>query len=549
MLKCRISLDAFVWELTESNVDSGKGLYVEDKLNDLDNIGQGVWTALVSEGEEQYEIELLVKSRVFQKVGCECALFGAGSICPHIVAGFFAVLEKLPKKALRNEPILAIPLAKRKVRDFIQMLPEERMEDVLVNFARKNRRFALVLRAAATPHAIDEIDKYKDILYMAIKHATTTKKISVSGLGFFNEITFSIMTELKVMLSTGETAEIRLFADAFFKVWPSLKNYELPDSKRTVLALNQVLTLLENSMAIIVAPAVLEDVVIKLAAHVPIYARVEPDFAHKLIRLLKKWAKDRSMQDQCAEMILPFLDHELTYTEMHPVLELLVSWGRSPALLIPDAWALWDEVAWLAYCQLAIDSGHFELLAALVNKIKEGDVSVTLLSTLSDFELIIAKSVGDDSRLVSLAENSFKATGKVKYYKILKEYYQEDWVKEAKRLHSFFVNEAKPLPAALMLVDLKDWDALIELTKQQEDLLFLSKVDKYLFKHREKITMELYNELLIQYFDTHLGGKPADIYLFLLKHLKDIGYGKFAKEISGWMLKRYGHRPLLKSVI
>ncbi len=549
MLKCRISLDAFVWELAESNVDLGKALYVEDKLNDLDNTGQGVWTALVSDEEEQYEIELLVKSRVFQKVGCECAVFGSGSICPHIVAGFFAVLEKLPKKALRNDPILALPFAKRKVRDFIQMFPQDRLEEVLVNFARKNRRFSLVMRAAATPYAIDEPDKYKDILFLAIKQATTTRKISISGLGFFNEIAFSIMTELKVQLNKGETSEIRLYANDFFKVWPSLNNYELPDSKRRVLALNQTLTLLENSMAIIVAPAVMEEVVVMLAEHVPIYARIEPDFAHKLIRLLKKWAKDSSMQDDCTAMILPFLEHELTFTEMYPILDLLVEWGRPPALIIPDVWALWEVEACLEYCQLSIDGGHFELLAVLVNKIKERDVSASVLATLSDFELLIAKSMGDDSRLVSLAENSFKTTGKVKYYKILKEYYKDDWVKEAKRLHSFFVNEAKPLPAALMLVDLKDWDALIELTKQQEDLLFLAKVDKYLFKHRKVETKKLYNELLVQYFDTHLGEKPADIYIFLLKHLSDIGYGKFAKEIRGWMVKRYGHRPLLKSVI
>ncbi len=549
MLKCNISLDAFAWELDELVVGQGKALFMSGDVSDTENIGQGVWTCQVSDAQEQYEVEFLLRSRVLRKVGCECEDYEAGKICRHMTAGFYALSEKLPKKSLRNEPQTAIPLSKRKVSDFMEILPEDRMDELVLSYARKNRKFALIVRASATPYAQDETDKYKLLLLLVIKQATAQKKISVSGLNFINEVAFVIIQELKNLLNSGNTDEVILFVDDFLKAWPAIKNYELPDKKKPHLVLIQSLKLLEQAISIVMAPELLEQIAVMLAAHVPMYNRVAKPVEEKLLLIISKIATDTTTQNLCAEKMEVLLTQdEISFTKIQEVLSVLVGWQRSPKELASIIKNEWSENELLAYCQLVIEQGHFELLAELVQRIRKSSISPAFAQSLEDYELLIARADGDEGRLIFLAKNNFKKTGKIKYYKILKDLLAGHWKDEARRLFDYFVDAHKPLPAALMLVDVHAWDELLALAEREDDLFFLTKVDKYLLNHKPKETKGLYAVLLAKYFDQHLGEKPADMFVFLQDHLHTIGYSAFAKEIKAWMRKRYGHRPLLKSV-
>ncbi|HHB78843.1 MAG TPA: hypothetical protein ENK85_06385 [Saprospiraceae bacterium] len=541
-------MDTFAWELAEPLVDKGKSLYVQGAGVDLENIGQGVWTLQVKEEEEQYEVELLLKGRVFHQVGCECALFGEGKICAHIVVGFFAVLDQRPKKALRNESSTSIPIAKRKVQDFMQMIPVEQQEALVLSFAKRNRRFALLIRATATPYASEEPDKYKQLLYLVIKQAAVHQKISISGLNFINEVVVTILNELKHLLDEGNTGEIYLFADEYLRAWPILMNYDLPEKKKPHISLIQTLQLLERATTVIMAPELIEKIAVMLSKHVPVYTRWSAPVAKKLLALIHKLAKDSTVQDLCAAHLELLFEQEMTYRELADILEVLVGWGRAPSKLMKAVSEYWTENDLQAYCQLAVAHGHFELLETLVHWVKERPVSSRFLQEIEDYQLLIARSKGDENRLALLAEKSFKKTGQVKYYKILKELLQDTWEKDAKRLFDFFAKANQPLPAALLLVDQKAWDELLDFTKREGDLFFLTKVDKYLLKHKPKEIKLLYLDLLSIYFDQHLGDKPVDMFIYLQDHLAEIGYSAFAKEIKAWMRQRYGHRPLLKTV-
>ena len=540
-------MDAFAWELDETVVGQGKSLFMDAQVSDTDNIGQGVWTCQVTDHEEQYEVEFLLRSRVFQKVGCECEKYEAGDICSHIVAGFYAILEQLPKKALRNASQTSIPLSKRKVSDFIEMLPEERMDDLVISFAKKNRKFALVIRASATPYAQNEPDKYKILLLQVIKQAASQKKISVSGLNFINEIAFVIMQELKNLLNQGDTHEVILFVDEFLKIWPVMMNYDLPEKKKPHLALSDSLRLLEQAISIIMAPELIEQIAVMLAGHVQMYNRLAKPIEEKLLLIIKKLAKDRATQEHCAAHLEIILEQDVPFVMIQKVLEILVGWGRPTEKLVSIIQPEWSENELNVFCQIAIEQGHFELLAALVDVCKQRELSPSFAQALEDYQLLVARAAGDEGRLIFLAENNFKKTGKVKYYKILKDLLADTWQSEARRLFDYLVDAKKPLPAALMLVDLQAWDELFELAQTEEDLFFLTKVDKYLLNHKNQETKHLYAILLSNYFDQHLGEKPADMFVFLQNHLHAIGYSAFAKEIKAWMRKRYGHRPLLKT--
>ena len=541
-------MDAFAWELDESVVGQGKSLFMEDHVTDTDNIGQGVWTCQVTDKQEHYEVEFLLRSRVFQKVGCECEMFGAGEVCAHIVAGFYAILERLPKKALRNEAQYTVPLSQRKIGDFIEMLPEERMDELVISFAKKNRKFALLIRASATPFAQNEPDKYKLLLLLVIKHAASQNKIPLSGLNFINEIAFTILHELKNLLNNGDTHEVIIFVDEFLKIWPAILNYNLPEKKKPHLALLETLKLLEQAISIIMAPELIEQIAVMLAAHVQMYNRLSKPVEEKLLSIIQKLAKDASTQERCAEHLDIILEQDAPFERIQEVLTVLVGWGRPTEKLITIIQDDWSEKELKAFCQLAIEQANFDLLADLVKQSKQRPISPSFEQTLEDYQLLIARADGDEGRLIFLAENNFKRTGKVKYYKILKDLLGEHWQEEAKRLFEYFVHTKKPLPAALMLVDVQAWDELLELTHQEQDLFFLTKVDKYLLSHKAKETKELYAVLLSKYFDQHLGEKPADMFVFLQEHLHTIGYSAFANEIKAWMRKRYGHRPLLKAV-
>lgn len=548
MLKCRISLDTFAWELDESIVGQAKSFFLDAQTLDLENIGQGVWTLQVVDDSEQYEVELLLRSRVFQKVGCECEVFGQGEICGHIVAGFFALSEKLPKKALRNDSKTSIPLSKRKVGDFMEMIPPDRMDELVENFAKKNRRFALLLRAAATPYALEEPEKYKQLFYLVVKHATSQKRISVSGLNFINEVAVTIMNELKNLLMAGNTQEVQSYVDDYLRSWPIVMNYELPEKKKAHTSLILALQLLESAISIIMAPELIEAIAVMLASHVPIYTRLSAPVAQKLLAIIKKIAKDSSTQNRCTDHLVLLIEQDLPFYKLQDTLSVLVEWGTAPTKLITAISPIWREPELKAYCQLAINQGHFELLGELVSFSRKLPISTVFEQELADYELLIAKSSGDEGRLIFLAENNFKNTGQIKYYKILKDLLKDDWAKEARRLYLYFLEKQKPLLAALMLVDLKAWEELLGLVADQDDLFLLAKVDKFLLKHKPKEIKLLYLDLLAKYFDQHLGGKPVDMYVFLQEHLYAIGYSAFAKEIKAWMRQRYGHRPLLKEV-
>lgn len=548
MLKCQISLDSFVWELAEPLVAQGKSLYEKAAVQDLDTVGKGVWTAIVQEQGHNMEIALLMKNRTIQKIDCECEANKDGNVCQHLVASLFALAEKHPKKQLRNQSIRDTPLSKQRISDFIPLIPEERLVDMLGKLAKKNRRLSLIIKATAMPYTRQEPEKYKLLFFLIVKFAVKKDKLSVSGMVFINEAINSILTELNWLLLQGETGEIRQFLAEILDVWPYLAKFDIPEGKDIELPISNSLKLLEKSLEIIKSPETLSEIALMLSKNVVKWIEYYPKTSTKLLDLMHSIAETSDIQTQCFSLFKEVFSKKIPFGQISKILEISIKWGGDVAYLASVMRDDWAEETCLAYCQMAVEGAHFELVRALVARLRERDLNRETIGLLLDYDLLIARSSGDEHKLLFLAERNFKNTGRTKYFKILKELHGASWSEEAQRLIGYFEQKKQIKPLALLLVDLKDWDALYHLAEAQDDLVFMTKVDTYLFQHKKLAMKALYLNKLMTYFDSHLGGRPVQLIEFVLNHLEGIDQSDFAKEIKSWMKSRYGHRPILKSI-
>lgn len=159
------TVDSTIWS-------RGKNYFKDGAVNDLQDNGDGQWSAIVS-GNDDYEVTIDVKLDNIQEWDCDCPY--DGGICKHVVATVLAIEEEQMKvpaivqeggKSLANSTQMSFP-------QLVDSVPIEELRQFIKNYATESsgfKRMFQVYFAEKNPTAGKE--SYSKLIAQSLRSGT-----------------------------------------------------------------------------------------------------------------------------------------------------------------------------------------------------------------------------------------------------------------------------------------------------------------------------------------------------------------------------------------
>jgi uncharacterized Zn finger protein len=124
-----MKLSTFEKSISGAILERGKSYVKHGAVSDLEDEGDGCWTALV-DGTDTYEVAVSVDEEgTIEDYSCDCPY--DGGVCKHVVAVLFCVREQMKntKKVKSKKP---------DIEQVILSVPEDKLRVFVLAQARKN---------------------------------------------------------------------------------------------------------------------------------------------------------------------------------------------------------------------------------------------------------------------------------------------------------------------------------------------------------------------------------------------------------------------------
>jgi uncharacterized Zn finger protein len=129
-----MNFPAFETEIERKILDRGFDYYENNNVIDVENLGNGEFSAVV-EGSEDYEVFVEISKGKVVEHSCDCP-YDWGDVCKHVVAVLYYI---------RDTEILGESIDKEGVKSQLQLIiddiSEQDLRDYILFYALRNRQF------------------------------------------------------------------------------------------------------------------------------------------------------------------------------------------------------------------------------------------------------------------------------------------------------------------------------------------------------------------------------------------------------------------------
>jgi uncharacterized Zn finger protein len=129
-----MNFPAFETEIERKILDRGFDYYENNNVIDVENLGNGEFSAVV-EGSEDYEVFIEISKGKVIEHSCDCP-YDWGDVCKHVVAVLYYI---------RDTEILGESTDKEGVKSQLQLIiddiSEQDLRDYVIFYALRNRQF------------------------------------------------------------------------------------------------------------------------------------------------------------------------------------------------------------------------------------------------------------------------------------------------------------------------------------------------------------------------------------------------------------------------
>lgn len=149
------TLYAFDRELNETIVKRGRDYFRKERVQDLEEVDDGVWRALV-EGSEVYDTTVTIKEDEITKHRCSCP-YDLGEFCKHEIALLYAIKQYLDsengdedgslqkRKGAGTGPRLKRKTVKDRIDTALDAISPDVLRQIVLEHAQKDRVFRSLL--------------------------------------------------------------------------------------------------------------------------------------------------------------------------------------------------------------------------------------------------------------------------------------------------------------------------------------------------------------------------------------------------------------------
>jgi hypothetical protein len=535
-MKANFSIQDLELNIETEYSDAAEGLLQQGALKKLNEVERNLWSAqFVAAHTAAQEAEVQLQGSRVRAFTCECTTFKNYSMCQHIAATLWALRERKNRLLAERDEARRTQQSERKLRDheklakltipnILRQTETAQLLDFVADYARQNKPFALALKARFGEQLNQDGDHsahYQTLLTGAVTSVLTTKG-NITNKGW-TEL-FAILDEMRqkssaqlAIANVRETATILIATIPFLHRF--LRRDDAPVSrlmKRYETFLEQLAQLQQLPLAIELQETLWQFGIKELREHDNDAYYIELFFRTLLLPMVQKnkdWAQQltqtldellRTAQKQGQEMQAQSL--------VRRKIEVLQQNGEQEAafqlIMQYEKYVYVLETA----TRQALERQDFGFATRLARRGLE--LFAHAPANVSFFEqtlLQIAQRSSDAASIIELAQGQFLKTLDIQYFELLKAHHAPP------ELLADLTRQVENLPFRLAKRDAlgaiyfaeKQYDKLVELIHNLQSLELLKMFGVKMFAQVPDMTLQLYQEVLVGYLDTHLGRQPA----------------------------------------
>jgi len=501
----------------------GERLFEEQKVQDLREVEKHLWVATV---DGKFEVELQITPSKVQNFSCECPTFLEKKQCAHLIAGLFALRQKMQQLTAEKQ---AKKKRKRNTSSPKRLTPSVILENVsldeLTDFVRKyasrDRNFALALKArfAGVVEFFDTKEKYLQVLESSIEAARKTDRmISYRGARKLEKVLSELLQQADIALAQKHFTTTLYIAESIIeKVTPILRKIER-EQELVVQRIKDAFDLLHTLLESDPAPALQQEIwtyckgeSTKLTYRlnnlaIPFYQVLQkmantPDKVNELLALLDELLGSPHTNENTYVRLLLAKLSLLEKNDRQEEASVLIRQNlQQPEILLYALRQLQQREDWEAARKLAQEGLKFT-------------DDATVRGQLEDILLDIAKQQYDEAAQATFARKRLLTTLDIAYFHTFKIVMNGAWPQIRQELlrdikQGTYSLERRNLIAAIYAEEGLQKE-LFEFIKKNHSLDLLQEHLEQFSAATKKQALQLYEELLDTYLENHVGRKSS----------------------------------------
>ena len=544
--------------LDNYQMEQAEALLARKAFLSLNKIERNLWSGLL-ETDQEYETEIKLVNGKVNNYSCDCIPFRKNKTCAHVVATLIMLRHKVD--SVQEEVVKQKKEKKHKLStaQILKSVPPDYLLKFVKEYAKKNRNFALDLKTkfAFLVPGNEDADRYEQILSSAISmHKTKNGLINKRGIKQVDLVCQELLTQSEDQIAVKRYTEaFPILSAILFKIPPSIKYDEESYLEDVYL---KAFELLNQILKEDISPAFKRNIFDFLSQELPLWSIFENNLEVEFFNVLHKIATDISVSQIVYDLIEEW-QKDIPLSKQNRVnvlvlkINLLEKEGKSK-----EAKALIEDNL----------SNPSILYIAVEEAKKQNDwqkIEQIGLSSLNKLETHADKSFIHD--LLFEASRNLNKPEKFQHFGILRflesfDFKYIDQMVAAKPKSSDTVYDAIMIGLEKQTYSKSKRNAIAEIYFRRKEIkeLFnyieklgslelLQIYDQNFLPKRKKKIYALYQYLVSEYLDHHLGRVPAQKISALILHLKKIGAHDLSYDLTSMIKDKYAERHSLMDEI
>ena len=530
--------------------------YQENNLvSPLVELEKNLWTAQV-QGEQEYEIEIQLSGKKVMAYSCDCGQYNAQQVCAHLAASFLALRQHLREKEAakaKTNPVNSSP--KRLTTNIIlRDISPEALKEFVRTYARNNREFTIALKArfASSVSDMDREEKYLQLLATAIKAVKRQNRgINLQGIKKIVTVIDKLQEQAYENIALKNYQEAFAMISGIFEKTPSaLRNAE-SHKELLINSLLANLSLLEELLEAAIAPPLrisiweymeqlYKNAYLKLYRfdqQLLIFLKSnfgEPHQTEQLIQSIEARLTDPNLsQDAQTFMLTNQLDLFISSRQKEKASKLIAQNISNPEIL-------------LVAIEMAVARKDAQKVIQLAKLGLTLQVPEEVQSTLEECLFVHSKILYRKKEVIRWAKKRYLDTYKKEYWEEIKKQAKEEWPGHQADLIDLISEKpfsiAQRDALAWIYASEKNFQQLFQFLKETRSIELLIQYDQQLPTAFRPGLLILYDSLLMEYLNQHVGRQTSIKVRRVLDHLTENGSKKFCQSLANKLRKECAER-------
>lgn len=534
-----LSLKDFEHHISASTWLAGDELVQAGRVKSLREVEPHFWVGQVEDGDASYETETIITPNKIKAFTCECFAEGRRLMCPHVVASLVKVRQFLDQRTQERQArrdaaaaaLLAEP-SRLTVRDALENVRAEDLEEFVREYARRDRDFALALKTYFAGTITETENPYALVLDSAMPasaKASADKPASAKAAAGAPKNTDAkplrepdfrrlrkTLDDLEMQMSDAAAQHhhrttYQIASAILLKISPLLPKL---DEARRATVLDNIRTAFQKITELYTSPTSPE---LRDAAWDLVFGLGEKDLMpsellREAVQFLSQSASDEARFQRISDLF-DRTPHPAPDFVLHLFLAALaVRQMPLAAMRVLEDYAaqpqtIRDALLQLYYLQhwAAVTAAGEHFLLQTSNAPTSNFFNPQQRREIEDVLLFIAEKTGDRERQTALLRQRFRQGGSLDTFQKLKDLLQEEWPAELRQIISELREAGDRSKLAAILAAEGDAENLVALLAESDDFALFQRHEGLLMGWDKAIVHDRYVAQLTAFLGEHFG--------------------------------------------